>query len=68
VSFYDTEPDYADPGRLRDALERVDPPTCDECGKTEIRISLQGVGLFCSERCANRGCLKHERAMQKASA
>ena len=41
-------------------------PTCDECGQTISlgTVSLQGVGIFCSHRCANRGALKHEMALQ----
>ena len=44
MSFYDTEPDYCDPGRGRDESERVDPPTCDDCGRTIGMglVSLQG--------------------------
>ena len=73
MSFYDTEPDYLDPGHWRtdeDMLKRGDPPSCDECGRTcDLGVvSLQGVGLFCSHKCANRGALKHEAAMQGRSA
>jgi hypothetical protein len=69
VSFYDTEPEYADPGRLRDEQERVDPPTCDDCGRTIGMglVSLEGVGIFCSHKCANRGALKHEARMSRPS-
>jgi hypothetical protein len=66
--MYDTEPDYCDPGRLRsdEDYERPEPPTCDECLRpiNVGIVSLQGVGLFCSHKCANRGALKHEAAMQ----
>lgn len=52
MSFYDTEPDWADPGRLRDEREIEPVATCDECGATEVRITLAGVGAFCGRACA----------------
>jgi hypothetical protein len=56
-----TEPDSHDPGRDQ-MLEH-----CDEC-RAEIRrgdylVFIACVGLFCSHKCANKACLKHEQAM-----
>jgi hypothetical protein len=51
IKMYDTEPDSCDPGRHRDAPERVDVETCDQCGDTGVVVSVQGLGRFCSEQC-----------------
>jgi hypothetical protein len=59
-----------DPGRLREPY--VEPVRCcsscgimihwtDRGGRGPIR--LQGVGEFCTERCADAGSLQHEAAM-----
>lgn len=44
--------------------EQVSFLTCDECGGDAFYPrSLSGVGVFCSDKCANRACLKHEARM-----
>lgn len=73
MSMYGSEPEWADPGHWRtdeDYPERVDPPTCDECYRPINigAVSLQGVGLFCSHKCANKGAAKHEARMSRQPA
>lgn len=46
-------------------IDREFYPQCDECccPITVGAVSLAGVGIFCSHKCANRGALKHETAL-----
>lgn len=72
------ERDSDDPGRLRsDEDHEPEPrPGCDICGMPlhwTMRhglgpVRIVSVGEFCSDACANQGCLKHEAAMSKRTA
>ena len=59
------EPDPHPEGRWPE----TDPVSlCDTCGETiglYGRVTLQGVGAFCSRTCANAGSAKHEARMQR---
>lgn len=64
MSWYETEPESCDPGRLRDDEERDEPSMCDECrSDARFPITLAGLGTFCSAGCADAASVKHEAAM-----
>lgn len=59
-AMYGHEMDYDDPGRLRSEEDREEwQPTCDRCGKPEVLVTLQGVGMFCSRTCATAASEDH---------
>lgn len=75
MSMYFTEPESADPGRLRsnEDLEQPEPYRCDSCGVTlhwtDNRgtgpIRLVGLGAFCSARCVDDAVERHAHAMRR---
>jgi 2'-5' RNA ligase len=69
MSMYGTEPDTL--GRLRfpgDFDDDREDSVCDEpqCGEP-VRITIQGLGAFCSREHADRASLRHEAAMMRRS-
>ena len=72
MSFYDTEPEYADPGRLRTSDDHPDPPYifCDACGQQIYvgALSLQGVGIACCREHMDALVAQHEAVMNRKRA
>lgn len=56
-------------GRCTEWWERREPDeptaTCDECGKTDVRVTLAGLGGFCSRTCADKAEAKFTERMMR---
>jgi hypothetical protein len=78
MSLYFTEPEWADPGRLRtdEDSDQVSIEQCDTCGvrlhwtDNEGRgpIRLVGLGAFCSAGCADVASEQHAFVMSRLRA
>lgn len=54
---------------IREGQEPREYLTCDTChGDAFQPISLQGVGIFCSQTCADAGSEKHAQHLERQTA